>query len=147
MGSLLSTIIWHINISLILFFLFASKIPSGEETWWISMYLFVNACFIYHYLDYYFRVFKKPIQSARVKVISLFANKMSYYITILLDNKSVILTISKKQYKALKKNDIVDLVYQGWLVHSVKRTTDKTPIINEQYFPKEAKAAKEPKSK
>ena len=46
------------------------------------------------------------------------------------------LGISKKQYSAVQEGDIVEIKYQGWLLHSLKRAKNEDEIINHDYFKK-----------
>ena len=46
------------------------------------------------------------------------------------------LVVSKNQYKALRENDMVDLVYKGFICVSVKTSASQAPIINTLYYSK-----------
>ena len=77
--------------------------------------------------------FKYPIQSAKAKVVS-----KAYWnsVVFLLSDKSKIeMTVSKKQYKALKKRDTLDIIYQGWILYYIKKEDEK-PIYNEDFSSK-----------
>ena len=50
--------------------------------------------------------------------------------------KVVNLVVSKNQYKTLRENDMIDLVYKGFICVSVKGTVDQSPIINTLYYSK-----------
>lgn len=93
---------------------------------------------------YHIEVTKKPIQTTKAKVISTEyrAHKHGgiysrYYAFFLINNGNKLeLSISKKQYKTIKKNDIIELTYQGVIVYSIKNLADGTVIVNKSYSPK-----------
>lgn len=75
--------------------------------------------------------FKFPMQSSKARVIS---KSYGNSVTLLLEDKSkVVMTVSKKQYKALKKGMAIGIVYQGWIIHSIKTVAYNTPIYNEDF--------------
>jgi len=100
--------------------------------------------FAYRYL----RMSGTPMLSAQVKVErkrverkGVFA--IAYHVEIRLPNrKKIWLNVSKKQYKALLENDIVDLVYKDYRCVSIKGSADKSPIINTDYYPANADISK-----
>ncbi len=78
---------------------------------------------------------KYPIQSTKAKVVS--KGYGDCVIFLLPDNKSIIeMTVSKKQYKALKKGHTFDIIYQGWILHYIKKDEDGNPIFNEDFSSK-----------
>ena len=78
---------------------------------------------------------KYPIQSTKAKVLS--KGYGDCVIFLLPDNKSVIeMTVSKKQYKALKKWHTFDIIYQGWILHYIKKDEYEKPIFNEDFSSK-----------
>ncbi len=77
---------------------------------------------------------KYPIQSAKAKVLSKTYGNSAIF---LLPYKSKIeMTVSKKQYKALKKNDTIDIIYQGWILHYIKKDEYEKAIFNEDFSSK-----------
>ncbi len=78
--------------------------------------------------------FKYPLQSAKAKVVS---KAYGDSVIFLLPDKSKIeMTVSKKQYKALKKGDMIDIIYQGWILHYIKKDEYEKAIFNEDFSSK-----------
>ena len=78
--------------------------------------------------------FKCPLQSAKAKVVS---KAYGDSVIFLLPDKSKIeMTVSKKQYKALKKGDMIDIIYQGWILHYIKKDEYEKAIFNEDFSSK-----------
>ncbi len=77
--------------------------------------------------------FKYPIQSAKAKVVSkAYGNSVIF---LLSDKSKIEMTVSKKQYKELKKRDTLDIIYQGWILYYIKKEDEK-PIYNEDFSSK-----------
>jgi len=90
------------------------------------------------FLHYYFEVICKPLVHAkRVKVIKSWAAAQTihnpYRIKFLFqDKKTLDLMVSKKQIYAVKKNEIVDIIYQGMLVRSIKKHPGRVMIFYDE---------------
>ena len=77
---------------------------------------------------------KYPLQSAKAKIVSkAYGNSIVF---LLPDKSKIQMTVSKKQYKALKKRDTIDIIYQGWILHYIKKDEDGNPIFNEDFSSK-----------
>lgn len=76
---------------------------------------------------------KYPIQSAKAKVID--KSYGNCVIFLLPDKSKIEMTVSKKQYKALKKRDTLDIIYQGWILHYINKEDEKA-IYNEDFSSK-----------
>ncbi len=77
---------------------------------------------------------KYPIQSAKAKVLSKTYGNSAIF--LLPDKSKIEMTVSKKQYKALKKNDTIDIIYQGWILHYIKKDEYEKAIFNEDFSSK-----------
>ena len=77
---------------------------------------------------------KYPIQSAKAKVLSKTYGNSAIF--LLPDKSKIEMTVSKKQYKALKKSHTFDIIYQGWILHYIKEDEDGKSIFNEDFSSK-----------
>ena len=85
--------------------------------------------------DYHYNIKRKPIMHSMARVKSKRASKMGCSIFFLLtDEGTVWLRVSKKQFNAIKERDVVEIKYQGWLLHSLKRAKNEDAIVNSEYF-------------
>ncbi len=75
--------------------------------------------------------FKFPMQSSKARVTyKSYGNS----VTLLLEDKSkAVMTVSKKQYKRLKKGMAIGIIYQGWIIHCIKTAADENLIYNEDF--------------
>ena len=90
--------------------------------------------------DCHYNVKRKPIMHSMARVVSKHAGKMRYSIDFWLANKGTVwLEVSKKQFYAIKERDVVEIKYQGWLLHSLKRAKNEDAIVNSDYFKKKRK--------
>jgi len=79
---------------------------------------FVIIFLVRHYLE----VTRKPLISTKVKINKIWGGRGCNFIKCLLPDKStVVLEVTIKQSRDLKKNSVVDLVYQGLLARSIKK--------------------------
>jgi len=103
--------------------------------------MFMLSLFVIGWLDYRYSVKRKPILHTMAKVKSKRKRGADYYsIFFLLANKKTIqLHVSRKQYHAVIEFDVVEIKYQGWLLHSLKRAKNEDEIINHDYFNKNGK--------
>ena len=84
--------------------------------------------FVRHYLE----VTRKPLISAKAKINKVWGARYGYRIKCLLpDRKTVVLEVTKKQSRDLKKNSVVDLVYQGRMVRSIRKHPNGVVIYHD----------------
>jgi len=85
--------------------------------------------FIVHYRD----VLRKPLVSVRVKVIKTWVDKNYFFNCLLPDGNIKHLVLSKKQWRALKKNEHVDVIYQGYIAHSIRKYPNGVIIFHDEF--------------
>ena len=90
---------------------------------------------IFHH---YTAITRKPFVSVKAKVIRSWAVSHTihspYRIEFLFPDKKVInLMVSKKQVYAVKKNDVVDLIYQGEIVRSIRKYPNGVIIFHDEF--------------
>jgi hypothetical protein len=78
-------------------------------------------------LWYYFRCKNKPVISTRAKVVSTgYCYRLGSEALFIVPNKKErSFRLTAKQYDSIKEGDTVDLVYQGYVVRSVKVVSEE----------------------
>jgi len=95
-------------------------------------------------IHYYFAVWRKPLLSARGKIIKKYTTSyngslVSYDLNILFIDKSIKeFLVSKKQYIAVEKYDVVDITAKGRCLVSLKKQGTTNVIMNKTVGLKEA---------
>ena len=104
---------------------------------WFLIILGIVIAFIVTY--FYFAVWRQPLLSAKGKIIRVFETKMIYFVEILFVDKNIIeFSVSKKQYTAVEKYDVVDITAKGREIVSIKKQGTQNIVIDEVFGLKEA---------
>lgn len=81
----------------------------------------------------YFEITRKPLVSARVKVVSMKVTRGYSFDCLLPDGNKERFGMSKKQWLVLKKNEHIEVVYQGRVAHSIKKYPNGVVVFRDEF--------------
>ena len=105
----------------------------GNIGFWVASFISLSTFAVCIVLYYYFDIWRKPLLSARGKIVRKYRPRGQYYLDILLADKSIIKTFtSKEQFNAIEKDDEVDITTKGRYLASIKKQGTQEVIITDE---------------
>jgi len=96
---------------------------------WLWSFFSIVLVVIYYYVT----VTRKPVLYARGKVTAKKNYRGFYSIDVLNINKiTMVFLLSREQYNTVKKDEFVDIVYQGWIARSIKKHPNGVVIFHDK---------------
>jgi len=112
---------WFVVLWLLLLVMLVVGTSVFEISIFILAPIFLLLCFAFLILEHYVNVLRKPLISVRGIINDIRSSKIYAIVCLLPDKNTIFLEVSKKQWRALKKNEHINIIYQGYIAHSIRK--------------------------